>query len=151
MHINFTIATEKNIPEILDMMEAFNAIDHYPFRRDKTRKNLMEFLANPSLGRLWLINHDNLTVGYIVLAYGYSFEHDGKDAFIDELFIKADYRNKGIGKLAMDYIQTASQKLGVKVIHLEVEPNNKNGLKLYKEKGYTDNGRYLLSKKVNTD
>ena len=49
----------------------------------------------------------------------------------------------------MDVISKEASKLGVKVIHLEVEQHNDGGVKLYREKGFKANGRILLSKEVN--
>jgi GNAT superfamily N-acetyltransferase len=151
MKIEFKIAGLEDVPEILTMMEQFNSIDNYPFKKKKTQKNLLEFLSDPNIGKTWVIEHDNLIIGYIVLAYGYSFEHGGRDAFIDELFLKREFRRKGIGRLTMDFILSEAPKLEVGVIHLEVEQHNEGGAKLYKEKGFIDNGRILLSKKINAD
>ncbi|MFQ3576978.1 MAG: GNAT family N-acetyltransferase [Cytophagales bacterium] len=151
MEIEFKIATEKDVPEVLTMMEHFNAIDNYPFDKLKTNKNILDFLSDTNLGRIWIIQNDNLIIGYFVLTFGYSFEHGGRDAFIDELYLKTEYRRKGIGGLVMDFISKEAPKLEVKVIHLEVERHNDGGVKLYTEKGFKDNGRILLSKKVNDD
>jgi len=148
MNIEFKIASEDTFPELLLMMEQFNSINNYPFEKEKTQKSLLEFLADPNLGRSWVIKYDDLVIGYFVLAFGYSFEHGGRDAFIDELFVKKEFRRKGIGGLAMDFIQSEAPKLGVKVIHLEVEQHNDGGVKLYIKKGFKDNGRTLLSKRV---
>jgi ribosomal protein S18 acetylase RimI-like enzyme len=148
LKIDFKLAGEADVPEILTMMEQFYAIYNYPFEKEKTQKNLVEFLANPNLGRTWVIKNVNMVIGYIVLAYGYSFEHGGRDAFIDEFFLKKEFRRKGFGGLTMEFIQNEGQKLGVKVIHLEVEQHNTGGMKLYKEKGFKDNGRILFSKRI---
>jgi ribosomal protein S18 acetylase RimI-like enzyme len=151
MKIEFKIATEKEIPEILTMMERFNAIDNYPFDKEQTKENLFQFLTDKNLGRAWVIKSDQLLIGYLILAFGFSFEHGGRDAFIDELFLKIEFRQQGIGKMTMDFIQEEASKLGVKVVHLEVERHNEKGVKLYKGKGFKDNGRMLLSKKVSSD
>jgi len=148
MKIDFKIAGEKDVPEILKMMEQFNSIDNYPFDKGQTKENLLLFLADQNLGRAWVIDSENLIIGYIILAFGFSFEYGGRDAFIDELFLKSEYRQKGIGKLAMDFIQDEAIGLGIKVVHLEVEKHNEKGAKLYRKKGYEDNGRVLLSKKI---
>jgi L-amino acid N-acyltransferase YncA len=148
MKIDFTKATENDIPVILEMMEAFNAIDHYPFDKDKTRSNLVEFLDREQLGKAWLIEMDGIVIGYIILAIGYSFEHGGRYAFVDELYMNATSRGKGIGKLCIDFILSEAPALGVKVIYLEVEPHNHAGVKLYRDKGFRENGRILLAKKL---
>ncbi len=149
MNINFAIATEEDISDILLMMEEFNSINNYPFDKERTKTNLLQFLSDQNLGRAWTINFENSSIGYIVLAFGFSFEHNGRDAFIDELFLKSEFRQKGIGKLTMDFIREEAQKLGINAVHLEVEQHNEAGSKLYRGKGFEDNGRILLTKKIN--
>ena len=151
MKVDFDLARKKDVPEILTMMEQFNSIDNYPFDRVKTEINLLEFLADQNLGRTWLIKIEHLVIGYFVLAYGFSFEYGGRDAFIDELYLKSEYRRKGIGRLVIDFIKQQAPKLGVGVIHLEVEQHNAGGVKLYTETGFKENGRKLLSLKVKND
>ncbi|MBI3220875.1 MAG: GNAT family N-acetyltransferase [Bacteroidetes bacterium] len=146
--LNFELATNETIPSILEMMEQFYAIDQYPFDEEKNKKNLHLFINNPELGRLWLIKMEKQLVGYVCLAYCFSFEYGGRDAFIDELFIKTEFRNQGIGQQTMDFLENASMKLGVNSIHLEVEKHNEAGKKLYFKKGYSDTGRHLLTKAV---
>lgn len=148
MEITFKLATEKDGPEILKMMEQFNSIDNYPFQYEQTEKNLLLFLGDPNLGRAWMIEENNSIIGYIILAFGFSFEYGGRDAFIDELFLKTAFRQKGIGKLAMDFIQEQAQIHGVKVVHLEVEQHNEVAENLYKRNGYKHNGRLLLSRRI---
>lgn len=148
MEIEFRPATENDVPVILDMMEQFNAIDHYPFYKDKTRANLLMFLASEQLGKAWLIEADQLVIGYIVLAFGFSFEHGGRYGFVDEVYMDAAYRGKGIGKRCIDFLLSEAPQLGVQVFYLEVEPHNQAGVKLYREKGFRENGRILLTKKL---
>ncbi|MEM1135759.1 MAG: GNAT family N-acetyltransferase [Bacteroidota bacterium] len=150
METTFQIPFKNDIPEILDMMQAFYAIDHYSFDRKISEQNLNEFLANETLGRLWMILQDAKIVGYIVLTFGYSFEYGGRDAFIDEFYIKAGYRNKGIGKQTMGFIEEHAKKLGVKAIHLEVESHNEKGNRLYVKQDYQGNNRSLLTKRINS-
>lgn len=148
MKTTFRLASEGLIPEILEMMADFNAIDNYPFDRETGLQNLKGFLRDDSLGRLWAIHRDDLVVGYIVLTFGFSFEYKGRDAFIDEFFIKKQFRNKGIGRETMEFIEAQAVGLGVKAIHLEVEGHNEKGNRLYTKQGYKSNSRMLLSKKI---
>jgi GNAT superfamily N-acetyltransferase len=148
MNIEFALAAEQDIPEILTMMEEFYAIDHYPFSKNQTAENMLFFISNPELGRLWMIVSEGSILGYIIFTFGYSFEHGGRFGLLDEFFLKSDFRGKGLGKLVMDFINDEARKLGIGVLLLEVEKHNAAGLKLYREKGYQENGRLLLTKKV---
>jgi GNAT superfamily N-acetyltransferase len=41
-------------------------------------------------------------LGYIVLAFGFSFETGGRNAFIDELYVAPEHRGKGIARRARE-------------------------------------------------
>lgn len=49
------------------------------------------------MGRVWLIQHQSLAIGYVILTLGFSLEYGGRDAFIDEFYIQANYQGQGIG------------------------------------------------------
>lgn len=148
MGLNFLEAKATDIPELLSMMVDFYSIDHYPFDKSKTEINLHQFIANNQLGRIWILQDGINVPGYIILCFGYSFEHGGRDAFVDEFYIKPAYRHQGLGKRTLEFIDEQVKQLGVNKIHLEVEPHNAAGSGLYRKMGFTENGRILLSKKT---
>jgi diamine N-acetyltransferase len=144
--ITFKPFAQEDIGTILALMKEFNAIDDYPFNENERRENLMTLLSNESFGKLWLILHEERIAGYTFLGFGFSFEFKGRDAFIDELFIRPEFQGKGIGKAAIDFVIEQSKALGVKVVHLEAEKHNERALQLYQKRGFKDHNRYLLSK-----
>ena len=146
MTISFKEAKEQNINELLAMMEKFYAFFNYPFDKELTTLNLFKFIAERNLGRIWTIYEDNHLIGYVVLAFGFSFEYKGVDAFVDELYISESHRSKGIGKHVMAFIEEQARKEGIKTIHLEVEKDNIRGERLYLKEGFIDNHRKLLTK-----
>lgn len=148
MDISFRQAETSNIPVVLGMMAEFNAIDNYPFDEKLTQDNLQSFVTSPSAGRLWIICCDEVVAGYMVLAFGFSFEYKGRDAFIDEIYLKQEFRNKGIGKSAMSFIEQQAKALGIKTLHLEVERHNTGANKIYIDRGFINNGRMLLTKRL---
>lgn len=150
MEIEFRLYTHTDQSDVLEMMTSFNKIDGYDFDLTTGAQNLSDFTSNESLGRLYLVKYQENNIGYIVLSFGFSFEYKGRDAFIDEFFIKSAYRNQGIGKLTMDFIESESRRLNINAVHLEVEPHNSNANRLYLNKGYQSNDRKLLTKKIKT-
>ncbi len=145
---NFKLATYTDSEEILQLMKDFYSIDSYPFDRNRNQKNLQKLIDNTQFGRLWMIYVDDIVVGYICATFGFSFEYGGQDAFIDEFFIKSDYRNQGIGRKAMEFVEQELTKLGIEAVHLEVERHNEKGNRLYTKQGYQDKGRFLLTKRT---
>ena len=131
---------------LLEMMEDFYAIDQYPFDQELTSQNIHILLNHPERGRIWLVSVENKIIGYVVLAFGFSFEYKGKDAFIDELYLKSEYRGLGIGAKVISFVIEEAKILGVKTLHLEAEKHNDAANHLYRKFGFKDNDRFLLNK-----
>ncbi len=145
--IHFRLACNVDITLLLDFMQQFYAIDQYAFDEDIARATLQTFITDHSLGRLWLIDEDTQPIGYIAITFGYSFEYHGRDAFIDELFLLASHRNRGIGAQALQFADQACQELGVKALHLEVEQTNHAAQALYRKMGFASHEhRYLMTR-----
>jgi GNAT superfamily N-acetyltransferase len=144
------LAINDDIPEILKMMADLNSMYGGSFNKAQNRQNLVNFLNNSELGRLWIIFAEGEAAGYAVLAFGFSFEYGGRDAFIDELYLKEKFRGKGFGSRIMSLIETEAKGLGVKTLHLEVDEENEHGKRLYSKSGFSNNGRLLLNKRISS-
>lgn len=146
MEINFEIAKQTDVDIILEMMRELYANDKIPFDEVAAQNALIKFIWDDSLGRFWLIKIENEIIGYVILTFGYSIEYHGRDTFIDELYIKSDYRSKGIGTKVIEFIESQSRSLGIEAIHLEVERENENAQNFYRKIGFEDHDRYLMTK-----
>ena len=146
MEPNFIPASKESIPKILEMMADFYALEGYLFDFETTKLNLHKFIADVNLGKLWLLILEEEIIGYIVMAFGFSFEYGGRDALIDEFFISEEYRDKGIGAKSIEFVTQQAKMLGVNTLHLEVERRNKRGTSLYVKQGFRDNKRLLMNK-----
>ncbi|MCB9281385.1 MAG: GNAT family N-acetyltransferase [Lewinellaceae bacterium] len=146
MSLEFRLAGPEDIEQILDMMEDFYAIDLYPFNREETRINVEKFIADPGLGRLWLVSTPEAVAGYAVLTFGYSFEFKGRDAFVDELYVVPEQRSKGLGAVILDYVLDQARAAGIKAVHLEVEKHNEKANRLYRSRQFEAHKRALMTK-----
>jgi ribosomal protein S18 acetylase RimI-like enzyme len=147
--IEFKPLAAPNIETIVSMMQEFYAIDGYPISIDVSKALFQEFISNENLGKAWLIFSDNEIVGYIILTFVFSFEYQGRIAFLDELYVTETARGKGIGSKAIEFVKTESHKLSLKLIYLEVEPHNENAQKLYLANGFESHNRQLMKYKIN--
>ncbi|HKV80103.1 MAG TPA: GNAT family N-acetyltransferase, partial [Candidatus Sulfotelmatobacter sp.] len=116
------------------------------YDRAKARVALIELLQNPSLGCAWLILDRDTPVGYAVLCFGYSLEWLGRDAFVDEFYLREEYRGRGWGKKSMAFVEDAARGLGVRTLHLEVMEGNSAALHLYERIGFHKHQSTILSK-----
>ncbi len=88
-------------------------------------------------------------IGYLVLTIGYSLERGGRDAFIDELYVRPQWRGLGLGTLAVATAEVAARRLGVRAVHLEVDTTNERARRLYERIGFAVRQRYhLMTKKI---
>lgn len=133
----------------LQMMQEFYSIDQYPFDLEISKSLFHQFVTNENLGKGWLIYHKNEVVGYMILTFVFSFEYQGKIAFLDELYIKETARGNGIGKQALQFIQQQAPKLSLKIIYLEVETHNETAQKLYLANDFAIHKRKLMKHIVN--
>ena len=108
------------------------------------RRTIAGLLADPSMGEIWGIQADGRLIGYLALAFGYSIEFTGRDAFIDEFFVVSDRRGRGIGGWAVDRIGADLARRGFVALHLEVARDNHRAGRLYQAHGFQWRTRYSL-------
>lgn len=138
-----------DIEIVATMMRDFYLIDAYPFDETKAKQRIGQFLNQPDWGRICLIENEGAVAGYYVLTYIYSFEFGGRMAFIDELYINPEFRGRGAGKFAMDQILEFATASGLKMLYLEIEPENHNAAKLYQSRGFEMSKRGLMRRPLN--
>jgi GNAT superfamily N-acetyltransferase len=145
-----TAATTGDLESLVPMMRQMQEDDPWsePFHEPTVRANLAELLQNPAYGVIYLVREENAPIGYLVICFDYSLEYRGKGAWIDELFVEAAHRGKGIGTQLLDLAEAASREHHAKFIHLEVTHGNP-AIELYRRRGFQDHQRYLMSKDLN--
>jgi ribosomal protein S18 acetylase RimI-like enzyme len=140
-------ATAEDVDALLRMMRRL--AEHppvLPFDEGEVRAALEKFLGNAELGQAWLLWLGEKPVGYVVLTLGYSFEFRGRDGFVDELYIEPEFRRRGLGRRAMEFLERKARELGVNAMHMEVDRGNEAAAELYRRAGYADQGRHLMTK-----
>lgn len=144
--IGFHTLTENKIDSVVVMMQNFYAIDNYPIDPKTTKKLFQTFIADKNLGQCWLITTDEITVGYVILTYVFSFEYQGKIAFLDELFLNEKARGKGIGKAALQFVHEQALQHNLKIVYLEIESHNETAKKLYSSNDYVLHNRQIMKR-----
>ena len=147
----FRLATESDVESLLVFMREYYAFDGHGFDPDKARVALTALLRDSQLGLAWLILDGDTPVGYVVLCFGYSLEWLGRDAFVDEFYLREQYRGRGWGRAAMAFLENAAQDAGVRALHLEVVRENAAALSLYRTIGFHEHQSTFLSKWIARD
>lgn len=146
MKTTFRSAEVSDTGPLVELMKQFYEYEHLAFDEQVARAGLGKLLGDASLGRVWLIQNEEGTIGYVVLTFGFSLEFGGRDAFVDELYIRPSYRGQGAGKAALGFVEEACRALGIHALRLEVERANTNAQAVYRKFGFTEHDRYLMTK-----
>lgn len=142
--LTFEKLTFENIDTIVAMMQDFYAIDGYDIDAQVSQENFKTFLDDERLGQSWLIKENDLVLGYIIVVYFFSFEFKGRVALLDELYLNADARGKGVGRKSVEFVKEYVQNQGCKLVLLEVEPHNIPAQKLYESQGFDFHPRNIM-------
>lgn len=149
--ISIEPASVRDTPSLVRLGEAFYGEAGYPFQASRYEHAMRVLLSEPGHGFVWIITDANEPVGYIVLTLGYSLEYLGCDAFIDELYVRPEYRRRGIGRRAFEVVAKAARRFEVRALHLEVERENDKALELYRKMGFEAHDRLLMTKLLDRD
>lgn len=130
----------------MTLIREYYAYDGHEFIETKVQAALKEIFNNSTLGKVWLISWNDEVIGYLILTFGFSVEFGGRDAFVDEFYIREAYRGKGLGRKAIEFVEETARKLGVKAVHLEVNRSNTNSQEVYRKLGFKDRDYYLMTR-----
>lgn len=147
----FRVATVADVDVLLEFMRAYYAFDGHGFDREKARLALRALLHDANFGRVWLILDGGTAVGYIVLCFGYSLEWLGRDAFVDEFYLREEYRGRGWGRKTMEFVEEAAREAGIRTLHLEVVRKNATALEVYRRMGFSEHQSTFMSKWIARD
>ncbi len=143
--LNITPANEKNIHDFLSINSEEN-IDYF-------KKCLTEQKVKNRV--LYIAYRDKIPVAYgqLVFTPRYNFFKKMKIPEIQDLFVKEEYRGKGIGQNLIEYIEQKAKNLNFEHIGISVSVSYKFGTaqRLYIKMGYIPDGFGVVysNKRVN--
>jgi ribosomal protein S18 acetylase RimI-like enzyme len=117
-------ASLTDIPLLVEMMAEFYAEAEYPLDLKWAANSFAQLLDRPELGSVWLLRYHGHPAGHLVLTVRFSMEYGGLDAFIDDLFVRSQYRRCGVASEGLSLLLTECRYRHVRALHVEVAPSN---------------------------
>lgn len=109
----------------------------------KIQKTFLELQNYPEKGQILILCENQKVVGYAILIFFWSNEFGGNFINIDELYLKPESRNQGLGTSFFEVLK--KYKIKDKVgFQLEVNPKNKKAIKIYKKLGFLKHENIIL-------
>lgn len=137
---------EADTEKVLEMMRVFYASPAVLSNgsEDIFRNDVQNCVGNNPYLEGYVFTEDGQILGYSMIAKSYSTEFGKSCIWIEDLYIKQQYRGKGIGTEFFAFIE---KKYPNSVLRLEVEAENQNAICVYKKCGY-EILPYLEMKKI---
>lgn len=129
--------SENDFNEIFNMMKDFYnspALLH-PAPDDILKKDILDCLGDCPYVEGYLFEENGKAAGYSMLAVSYSTEYGGICIWVEDLYIKPEYRGKGMGTAFFDFLKR-ERKEAVR-FRLEAESGNHGAIELYKRNGFS--------------
>lgn len=95
---------------------------------------------------LLVIELDGFPVGFINVLKGFNVWSKGKILTIDDMYIRDEYRDQGLGTVGLQYIEECAQKNGYKRVQALGNKTNKKSNAFYVAKGYMSTDMNLFIK-----
>ena len=129
--------TENDKELYITMAEEFynsDAVIH-PIPRDHFEKTANEALRSDEYAEIYLLEYEGETAGYGLTARTFSQEAGGQVLWIEELYIRKEFRSKGLGRKFFSSLEDKNRGEIVR-LRLEVEADNTRAISLYERLGY---------------
>jgi ribosomal protein S18 acetylase RimI-like enzyme len=139
-------ATPDDFGQLFSRTRALNAHEGIELDDAALERAVRRLLAEPDLGRAWLIERDDgVVIGYAIVTWGYDFEFGGRDAYLTELWIDSELRGQGAGAAALAELVTEMKRHAVGALHLLVRPDNP-ARRLYERAGFVASPRVVMTR-----
>lgn len=134
MNIKLRPATEADFPEILGMIKELALFEKAP---EKVTNSVEQMQREKDFFRCIMAeNEDGIIVGMALYFFAY-YTWVGKSLYLDDLYIKPQYRGNGIGTMLLKEIMRISKEEKCTRIRWQVLDWNTPAIDLYKKMGMT--------------
>ena len=139
IEISTVDSSEKEM--ILNLLSQQFEEHHIHVCPEDLEKSIASVFDNENLGFFLVAKKDGVIIGMAYLSFNWTLEHCGRSAWLEELYVIPQCRNRGVGqKLLSSVIQKARASSCV-AIDLEVDQSHSQAENLYRRAGFNQLSR----------
>lgn len=134
--MNIVKMTKEHKAEVFEMMNIFyHSAAVFTDGSDEIYRNDIENCINDSpYLEGWVFEENGEIIGYGMIAKSFSTEFGKPCIWIEDIYLKENYRDRGLGSAFISFIREAFPKA---VLRLEVESENERAVHVYRKNGFT--------------
>ncbi len=122
--------------DLLGLIREFCDLDGHAYDGNRARRALAPLLAGDEVGQVWLPvgGAPPAVAGYAIVTWGWSLESGGREALLDEIYVRS--RGQGVGRLLLSHAMAAAAVAGASRMFLETEAHNARARGFYARSGF---------------
>ena len=144
---SFKAASAADFAAVRDLVREFYTHEGLDLN-DHVLPALLKLLRTEALGRVWLIRAEGRDAGYMILTFGYDIEFGGPVATLTDLYLKPEFRGRGIGTAAFGLLEVFCRERGLNALELQVLHHNAAAQRLYSRLGFELLDRRPMHKRI---
>jgi L-amino acid N-acyltransferase YncA len=143
MHVDFADIEEKDMAAVKAIYEYYIEHSTATFHMGAISiEEMREFLyIRHPVYASYLIYTDGAVCGYCFLSHYKKRQAYDRTAEVT-VYLKPDYTGKGIGRLALEQLEKAARKAGIKVLMGIITGENQQSIRLFSGEGYEKCGHF---------
>lgn len=142
-----TVEDSEKIGEVFDLYRQF-------YKKDPDKIVSIEYIKQRLTNKestIFFVEEDNVCIGIVQLYVTFDSLELSKKIILYDLFVRSEYRKKGIGAMLMDASKDFAKNNGITGIELSTAISNGTAQRLYESLGYERDNEfynyYLSTKK----
>ena len=142
-----TVEDSEKIGEVFDLYRQF-------YKKDPDKITSIEYIKQRLTNKestIFFVEEDNVCIGIVQLYVTFDSLELSKKIILYDLFVRSEYRKKGIGAMLMDASKDFAKNNGITGIELSTAISNGTAQRLYESLGYERDNEfynyYLSTKK----
>lgn len=136
MNIDIRKIQNEDKPKVLEMMREFYSSDAVftDGSEEIFNADIDNCIADNPYVEGYVFESDGDILGYGMLAKSFSTEFGKSCVWIEDIYVKKEYRGQGIGSLFLKFVE---DKYPFALLRLEVERDNARAINVYKKCGFS--------------
>lgn len=128
-------AKEEDVSILLDLIREIAEYEKMSDQVIATEETLMESIFKNNRANALILEVDNKKIGYCIYFYNFSTFIGRSGIYIEDIFIKKEYRGNGFGREIFKFLAKKAKEEGCKRIEWACLDWNEPSIKFYKSLG----------------
>jgi len=142
--LEFKRTTEEDIPVILNFIKQIAIYEKMLDKVTATEESLKKSIFENNRAEALLIEFNNEVIGYIIYFFNFSTFVGREGLYLEDLYIKPEYRGNGIGKKSFELLVNIAKENKCERLEWTCLDWNEPSLKFYKSIGAKQMNEWII-------